>query len=251
MSDEQTDGDDQGVDIFGLGKIASAIPDSVYKVSASTLVKTFENLLAPITETTSGLGRYVHQKFANMVAAEKAIAVYTIGEAVHKAQERSRKAGITISAPASTKTFVKAIEEASREDDAVLHEMWANLLASQLIDQACPPFFVELLSSLGKPEALILLELLPLEELGPHIGGYFGIGDYAFTHWARQSAGPFHPWSVSCTLLIQLGLASMVGPFNSDTQNLVLLYRSKLGTAFLAAAAPPPEDGPQTGEIAG
>ena len=244
MSDEQPEGDDRSVDIFGLGRIASAIPDRVYELSASTLVRTFESLLAPITETTGGLGRYVRQKFLNMVAAEKAIAVYTIGEAIHKAQERSRKAGISITAPASTKTFVKAIEEASREDDVVLHEMWANLLASQLVDQACPPFFVELLSSLGKPEALILLELLPLEEVGPHVGGYFGIGDYAFTHWARQSAGPFRPWSVSCTLLIQLGLASMVGPFNSDTQNLVLLYRSKLGTAFLGAAAPPADHGP-------
>lgn len=67
---ESTDND--GLDIAGFGKIAKAIPPKVYERSATTLLTAFQQITAPITETTSGLGRYLRQKFDNMVEAEKA-----------------------------------------------------------------------------------------------------------------------------------------------------------------------------------
>ena len=58
--------------------------------------------------------------------------------------------------PVSTKTFVKAIEEASKESDPLLHEMWANLLASQLVEETCHPHFVQILSHFSPAEAKLL-----------------------------------------------------------------------------------------------
>lgn len=47
----------KGLDLVGLGRVAEAIPKEVYERSAATLLKTFEDLTAPITESASGLGR--------------------------------------------------------------------------------------------------------------------------------------------------------------------------------------------------
>src|SRR6266850_8567238 len=103
--------DSEGLDVAGFGKIAKAIPAKVYQRSAEVVLTTFQDLIAPITETTSGLGRYIRQKFDAMVEVEKALATYTLEEATVRAQARVARAGGSLRPPIHPKTFVRAIEE--------------------------------------------------------------------------------------------------------------------------------------------
>lgn len=231
--------DNEGLDIAGFGKIAKAIPAKVYERSATTLLTTFQQITAPITETTSGLGRYLKQKFDNMVEAEKAIATYTVEKAVSRAKEKADRAHRALIPPASSKTFVKAIEEASKETDPLLHEMWANLIASQLTDETCHPHFVEVMSHFSPAEARLLTELIPLSEVGENDGGYFMASDDVFKYWMSRAGGELHPWSISCVLLQEFRFADIVAPKGSKPDNATILFRTALGSAFLAAVSPP------------
>ena len=90
MSDSS---DNAGKDIFGFGKVTKAIPPEVYVQTAAVALETFQKLLWPITAITSGLGHYLDQKFATMVEIQKAIAVYTLQEAITKAKENAQTEG--------------------------------------------------------------------------------------------------------------------------------------------------------------
>ena len=237
---ESTDND--GLDIAGFGKIAKAIPAKVYERSATTLLTTFQQLTAPITETTSGLGRYLRQKFDNMVEAEKAIATYTIEKAIAKAKQRAQLKGRDIHPPESSKSFVKAIEEASKETDPLLHEMWANLIASQLSDDSCHPHFVEVLSHFSAAEAHLLISLVPLSEVGENDGGYLAADDDSFPYWIPKAGGEPRPWSISCILLKEFRFADIVGPKGNKPEHTTILYRTTLGSTFLSAVSTPTVD---------
>jgi len=183
--------ENESFDIIGFGKIAKAIPPQVYERSAETLLTTFEKLTAPITETTAGFGRYLRQKFDNMVEAEKAIATYSIEKAINKARLKAEKSGRLIRPPLHPKSFIKAVEESSKETDPLLHEMWANLLASQLIDgQTSHPHFVEILPHFSPEEAQILISLLPMAAVGENAGCYFYATDDSFDYWIRTDVHP-------------------------------------------------------------
>jgi hypothetical protein len=227
----------EGLDLVGLGKLAKAIPREVYTSSTKTALTMIEQLASPFTETTAGLARYVKQKFDNMVDVEKARGSYAVEEAIRRAREKSQITGQIMQSPASPKTFVKAIEEASKESDPLLYEMWANLLASQLLEETCHPHFVEILSHFSPAEARLLISLLPLDKVGENGGGYVGVPEGVFTHWMALSCGDLRPWSVSCELLLDFKFADMVPPKGSKHNHATILYRTKLGSAFLSAVS--------------
>src|SRR6266481_1341071 len=106
-----------GLDLFGLGKLAQAIPPEVYKLSTKTVLKTFESLVAPLTQTTDGLGRLVRQTFDNWVEVRQAIGTYTLEQAVIRAKARAEKQGELLQPPTHPKTFLRALEEGSLETD--------------------------------------------------------------------------------------------------------------------------------------
>ncbi len=60
------------VTLLGVGMIAKAIPPEVYKKSTTFLLENFEALLSPFTRMADGFGLLIHQKFLNMVDAQKA-----------------------------------------------------------------------------------------------------------------------------------------------------------------------------------
>jgi hypothetical protein len=159
-------------DLTGVGKFAEAIPPAVYAQTATTLNSTLRKLVAPITESTSGLGRYIRQKFDNMVQVEKALATYTLQQALGRARSKAERLSLRFGVPAHPKTFVKSLEEASKETDPVMHEMWANLLASQLVEGFSHPHFVETLSHFSPAEAQVLSSLREAADVGEHKGGY-------------------------------------------------------------------------------
>ena len=238
LTDNMTDSSrNEGLDLLGIGKLVKSIPPEVYTRSTKTALAMLEQLASPVTETTAGLGRYVKQKFDNMVDVEKARGSYAVEEAIRRAREKSQITGQIMQSPASPKTFVKAIEEASKESDPMLHEMWANLIASQLVEETCHPHFVEILSHFSPAEAKLLNSLLPLDKIGENDGGYIGISEGAFTHWMAQSGGDLSPWSVSCVLLLDFKFADMAPPKGSNLKQAAILYRTRLGSAFLSTVS--------------
>lgn len=222
----------------GIGKLAKAIPARVYERTADVVLQTFQEVMAPLTETTAGLGRYIRQKFDHMVETERAVAAYTVEEAIGRARASAQRKGLEFSAPKHVKMFVRTLEEASKEIDPLIHEMWTNLLASQLTSEACHPHFVELLSHFSPAEAKLLMYLLPREQLADH-GGYISFSVERMRYWARSEDEPLHPWSLSCTLLYGWGFADVV-TFNktlSDPRDTILC-RTESGGMFLAVVAP-------------
>lgn len=229
--------DADGLDIAGFGKIAKAIPPKVYERSADALVTTFQQLVAPLTESTAGLGRYIRQKFDNMVDAEKAIATYTLEKAVQRAEKRATLVGKRVVPPSHPKSFVKTIEEASRETDPLMHEMWTNLLASQLLAESpSHPHFVEILPHFSPAEAKLLVSLLPNSEVGKNSGGYLYFTYDSFEYWLEKNDGQRRPWTMSCVLLCEFHFADLLSPV-ADDKRTTILYRTATGTAFLGAVA--------------
>src|SRR3569833_2392674 len=135
-------------------------------------------------------------------------------------------------------SFVRAIEEASKETDPLLHEMWANLLASQLVDDVCHPHFVEVLPHFGPGEARLLISLLPKSRVGENGGGYLLYYPDSFRHWICKAGGDLNPWTFSCELLIEFRFADLLSP-KPDDDAVTIIYRTDSGDAFLAAVSQP------------
>lgn len=237
MSEEKKD----GLDLVGFGKVAKAIPPEVYTQSTHAIIETFSKVVAPITETTSGFGRYIRQKFDNMVEVEKALATYTIQNAVAKAEAKARSANVSIIAPIHPKSFIKSLEEASKETDPILHEMWENLLADQLLNEKFHPHFVEVLPHFSPKEAQLLVSLLPREKIGENGGRYLTSSDDSFSHWVRQSRDKqLNKWGYSCILLCEFRFADILGPNRDDypkEDRVTILYRTSAGESFLSAVS--------------
>ena len=172
-----------------------------------------------------------------MVEAEKAIATYTVEKAIARAKERAQIAGREVHPPANSKSFVKAIEEASKETDPLLHEMWANLIASQLSDEVCHPHFVEVLPHFSPAEAQLLISLVPLSEVGATGGTYASPRDDTFQFWMSKAGDEPRPWSISCVLLREFRFADVVPPASSKTLHTAILYRTAVGSKFLSAVS--------------
>jgi hypothetical protein len=66
--------DEKSLDLTGVGKLAKAIPPSSWNKIVKTACDTFTSIIAPITATTTGLGRLIQAKFDGMVDAQKVLA---------------------------------------------------------------------------------------------------------------------------------------------------------------------------------
>ena len=227
-----------GLDLLGAGKVMESIPDEVFTQSADTVLTTFKKLVAPITETTDGFGRYLRQKFDNMVAVEKAMLTYTLQNAMEKATRRARKSNIKVHPPEHVKSYVDAIEHSSREMDPNLNLLWTNLLAAGISDGVAHPHFVDILSKLTNAEAQILKSLRPIAEIGENQGGYLSYNLDGFKYWVRENAGKRNPWSMPCVLLCHLDLADVMPP-KVDKDNCTILYKTASGSMFLDSVSDP------------
>jgi hypothetical protein len=228
----------EGFDLTGIGKVAKAIPEEVYTKSTDVILTTFEKLTSPITETTSGFGRYLRQKFDNMVEVEKALATYSLEKAIRKADKKIKEFGGVLRSPLHPKSFVKSIEESSKETNPLLHEMWTNLLASQLTEPDFHPHFVEILPHFGPSEAQLLVSLLPRDSVGPNIDSYLSYSFDFFTHYVKNSEDKeLNDWTYSCVLLCEFKFSDVLGLKGKyeKKEGVTLLYRTKSGDAFLSA----------------
>lgn len=150
MSDEE-----KSLDLTGVGKLAKAIPASSWNRLVKTACDTFTQLLAPITSTTSGLGRLIQAKFDGMVDAQKVLAA----DAVRKAKDKVEKTGRNPKGKPKAVVLVKAIENASNETDENVREIWANLIANEILDNQVHPEFPRILERLSSNDAITLAEI--------------------------------------------------------------------------------------------
>jgi len=149
------DENDSSLDLTGIGKLASSIPESAWRVLVSTATRVVENLLSPATEFTGGVGRLIRQKFDNMVEVEKVL----LADGLEQAVKKARKRGKPISQKVNISSLVKTIEETSRANEPELRELWTSLLSRELTDEKTHPEFASLLSRMTSSEAKALIEV--------------------------------------------------------------------------------------------
>ena len=201
------------------------------KQTTETITTTFKKLIAPITETTFGWGRYIKQKFDNMVEIEKSLFIYSL----QKAYDKAAKKKLNVVHIPNPKNLIKIMEEVSKETDPLLNALWTNLLCSQLIDQRSHPFFINILSNLSAKEAVLLESLNSFNDIG-EIAKNIRIDRQQITSWVNKNGGIEKNWDFSCSLLCEFGLTKTVTPsIRKQGQGKVILYRTVIGEEFLKA----------------
>lgn len=147
--------ENKSLDIAGIGEAAKAIPPDAWKQAVDTACTTFREVLAPITATTSGIGRLIQAKFDRLVDAEKILAAQTMKNAAEKVAKSNKKP----SGKAKARVVVAAIEASASDTDAIIHQLWSNLLAQELLDGTVHPEFTTLLSKLNSHDAQLLANI--------------------------------------------------------------------------------------------
>jgi len=147
--------DDKSLDLTGLGKVAKAIPASSWNRIVKTVCDTFSDLIAPITETSSGLGRLIRSKFDGLVDVQKVLAADAMRRAKNKVERAERKPK---NRPKSA-VLVVALEKASIESDDTLRDIWANLIANEILENEVHPEFPRILERLSSKDAVTLAEI--------------------------------------------------------------------------------------------
>ena len=147
--------DDKSLDVTGIGKLAKAIPASSWNRLVKTACDTFSELISPITATTYGLGQLIQAKFDGMVDAQKVLAA----DAVARARKKVEKSGKQPKGSPKAVILVKAVENASNESDGNLRDIWANLIANELLSNDVHPEFPRILERLSTSDAAVLAEI--------------------------------------------------------------------------------------------
>ena len=152
--------DEGGLDLIGAGKLAKAIPQKAWVQLVDTACTTFKAALAPLTATTSGVGRLIEAKFDRLVDAEKVLAAQMMERATQKVLASKRKP----TGKAKASIVIAAVEAAASETDAVLRELWSNLVAQEITDGKVHPEFPKILSRLSAGDAQLLAQIAEREK---------------------------------------------------------------------------------------
>jgi hypothetical protein len=146
---------DGGAEIAVVGKLAKAIPPKAWTKLVDTACTTFVQCVAPITATTSGIGRLIESRFNKMLDPEKVLASECMMMGTDKANKSGRKRKKNIQAP----IILGAIEESSTQTDETMRALWSNLIAQELTSDSVHPEFPMILSRLSAREAHVLADI--------------------------------------------------------------------------------------------
>ncbi|PZV11490.1 MAG: hypothetical protein DCF22_14445 [Leptolyngbya sp.] len=147
--------EDKSLDLAGIGKLAKAIPDSAWLKLVDTACDTFSKVIAPITSTTMGLGKLIEAKFDGMVDAQKILA----SDAVQRANQKIEKSNRKPKGKIKSTVIISAIEKASIETDDSIRDLWANLIANEILDGDVHPEFPRLVERISSNDAIVLLKI--------------------------------------------------------------------------------------------
>lgn len=151
--EEERDVLGQGIDFTGVGQAMQAIPPSAWGRLVDTVCDRFNDLVAPITATTSGIGRLITAKFDQLLEPEKVLATATFDEA----HRRAEASGRALHAP-QPRLLLDFLDQAGAQADPTARELWANLLARDMVETVHPEI-ARLLSRIGPEDARLLVEL--------------------------------------------------------------------------------------------
>ncbi len=157
--------EDKSLDLTGVGKLAKAIPEKAWNRLVKTACDTFEKCIAPITETTGGIGRLIAAKFDRLEEAEKILAAQTF----QKTTEKMKKSKKTAKGSYKPNIIIRVLEESSKQTDINIRELWANLLAQEILDGDIHPEVVNILSRLSADDAQTLAKLAEETPRGEYI----------------------------------------------------------------------------------
>lgn len=150
MNDE-----DKSIDLTGVGKLAKAIPPSSWNRLVKTACDTFCKLISPIIETTSGLGRLIKAKFESMEDIQKVLAT----DALKRTQRKIEDSGKRPKGNPKSPTLIKLIENASNEPDENIRDIWANMIANEILNNRVHPEFPKIMTRLSSNDAITLVEI--------------------------------------------------------------------------------------------
>jgi hypothetical protein len=148
--------DETSIDLAGIGKVAKAIPPKAWVQIVDTACVSFRELMAPLTATTSGIGRLIESKFDRLIDAERVLAAETVQKALDKV---SRKKSTGMPTIKSARVVIAVLEKSSIETDPVLRELWANLLATEFSSGEVHPEFPVVLGKLSSQDAQVLAQV--------------------------------------------------------------------------------------------
>jgi hypothetical protein len=146
---------DSSLDLTGVGKLAKAIPPKSWEKLVTTACDTFTKCIAPITETTSGIGRLIQAWFDKLVDAQKVMAADTLSKASAKISSVRKKK----TAHPNGSVMIAALTAASNETNDTLRELWSNLLAQEMAAGEVHPEFVEILKRISVSDARTLAKI--------------------------------------------------------------------------------------------
>ena len=234
--------EDKSLDIAGVGKALEAIPEPVWMEVVSTATNTFKDLVRPITAITAGVGRWMEQKFTNMVEVEKVL----LADAVDRAQKKMRASEREVAPTQNLATLAAIVDGVSTSTDELLREMWVNLLARDLSSDAVHPEFIAILGRLSPSDAQLLADIAEKSEDAKQRASMKRMMDRVLSR-SRSAASPLtldiirklnqRPFDLGETMLLRFGLIEVDAGFR---------YLTTLGAKFLAAVNEPEPKSPPT-----
>ncbi len=144
-----------GFTLTMLEETAKVLPASAWDKLATTACTTFEQALAPLTTTTSGIGRWITARFDRFVEMEK----FNAAEALKRAKEKIEASGKPMNPNLNAKVIMLALEGAAMEAHQELREAWAGLLASEFTTGGVHPMIPGILAQMTVADANRLSEI--------------------------------------------------------------------------------------------
>jgi len=139
----------------GVGRAMEAVPKEAWLEIVRTATGTFKSLIHPITATTGGVGRWIHQKFDNKVEVEKVL----LADGLLKAMKRIKAGGRSVNPKPNLSVIAPLIEGVSLANEVETREMWINLLSRELSCGEVHPEFINILKRLSPRDARLLAKV--------------------------------------------------------------------------------------------
>lgn len=141
--------------IMSITKAIESIPASAWNRVAGTICETFEKLVSPVIELTSGSGRVIKACFENLLPPEKVVVTQTVALAMNKVRQSDAKRFGNM----KPKILIDCIKASESQTDPTIQALWANLLAQESLYGNVHPTVTEILGRLCAADAQLLASI--------------------------------------------------------------------------------------------
>lgn len=145
-----------------LAEILSSAPTEAWVIAVKSATDIVRDVVAPLTSTTSGLGRLIQSKFDGFIELQRVLSADTL----RRAHEKILSENAEMKNVFNPSVVITCMEESSKQIEHEIRDLWANLLARELTDGGIHPEMPRILARLTRAEAD---ELLAIASRGPRI----------------------------------------------------------------------------------